>query len=371
LILLFFNNNGVVSAVADTQSSTSTPPPTAGTLTCFVDSSIFDCVQIDPYTVRWNVIGNPYDNGSITGLFSVQYPNGPVYVTAHWNYPLWVSINNIQTNPKGQYGIVGASGVYINNGGSGSVCSHDPGQLCGNYPIGTWNFMQNAFIESNGKARVGFQQVPTPLTTVFWTPQEAYIIVSSVAYGGLPTNTPTIAPTSTRTLTPTRTPTRTRTPTPTRTATPTRTPTRTPTVTPMPNNHGSGNCWQSGPSWPSYVVYYDIDSSIPPSWIPSIEAAAQTWNNVTPSHFTFVRQTGSSNTIRNEVPLNSADIAGTNASPATGPYTSAYTKLNPNKTWDINNSSPSSTAFNVQNVMTLNLDIGSIFMILMLQVVTM
>jgi hypothetical protein len=134
------------------------------------------------------------------------------------------------------------------------------------------------------------------------------------------------------------------------TNTPTLTPTNTPTVTPTPNNHGSGTCWRSGPSWPSYTVYYDIDSSIPPSWIPSIEASAEAWNNVAPSHFTFVRQTGSSNTIRYEVPA--TGLAGTAAWPDVPYYEHAYTKIDPNKPWDTNNSSPSPTAYNVQNVMT-------------------
>ncbi len=152
LLLLSFHNSTVLA-------DTPTPPPTAGTLTCYSDSSVFDCVQIDPYTVRWNVIGNPYDNGNITGQFSVQYPDGPVYVTAHWSYALWVSVNGTQTNPKGQYGIVGSSGVYVNDGGSGTVCSHNLNQLCGNYPLGTWDFLQNAVTDSSSRATVGFNSL--------------------------------------------------------------------------------------------------------------------------------------------------------------------------------------------------------------------
>jgi len=80
----------------------------AGLLTCYSDNpSIFDCVQIDPYTVRWNIIGNPYNAPNITGQFEVQYPNNPVYVTAHWDSPSWVSIYGWQTNPEGRYGIIG------------------------------------------------------------------------------------------------------------------------------------------------------------------------------------------------------------------------------------------------------------------------
>lgn len=156
-----------------------------------------------------------------------------------------------------------------------------------------------------------------------------------------PTNTATFTPTATATFTPSRTP--------------TSTSTSTLTATPTPNSHGSGTCWDSGPSWPDYTVYYDIETTgpraIPSDWIASIEASARTWNDVVPSHFSFIRQNGSSNTIRYEVPLEADKLAGTNASPSTGPYTSAYTKINPNFVWDIFNP-PSGAAYNVRNVMT-------------------
>jgi hypothetical protein len=172
------------------------------------------------------------------------------------------------------------------------------------------------------------------------------------------TNTPTI----TRTPTITSTPTRTRTPTPTRTPTkthtstiiPTNTSTSIPTITPtfVPNNYGSGTCWASGPSWENFVVDYDIDLSVPPSWHSSIEAAAMTWNNVTPSHFTLVRQVGSSNTVRFEVSNNPDVVAVAAPPPSEGFIVFEYIKLNPNKPWNTNNNDPSSTAFNVQNVTT-------------------
>jgi hypothetical protein len=174
------------------------------------------------------------------------------------------------------------------------------------------------------------------------------------------TSAPTVTPTPTLTSTPTETFTPTSTPTDTPTITPTFTVTPSPTNFPQPNNHGSGLCWESGPSWPVFIVYYDIASNIPQTWIPSIEAAVQTWNNVMPSHFIFVRQTGSSNTINYQVPDNPAWPAGTGSSPSTGPYTSAYTAMNPNISWDTNNtpdpnnpdSNGSTTTYNVQNVVT-------------------
>ena len=176
-----------------------------------------------------------------------------------------------------------------------------------------------------------------------------------------PTKTPTIAPTSTRTSTPTRTPTRTRTPTPTKTATPTRTPTRTPTVTPTPNSNGSGSCWSSQESWATYTVYYDIITSpIPPNitaadWVASIEAAAQTWNNVSPSHFSFVRQSGSSNTVRLEKPLDETKIAVAAPPISSGFITVGYTKINPNYLWDVNNTPVSGNPDSNGNTDTYNL----------------
>ena len=67
LLISFHTGN----AVAQTATPTPTSQTNAGALTCFSGTSVFNCVQIDPYTVRWNVVGNPYDNGNITG--SLQF----------------------------------------------------------------------------------------------------------------------------------------------------------------------------------------------------------------------------------------------------------------------------------------------------------
>ncbi len=167
------------------------------------------------------------------------------------------------------------------------------------------------------------------------------------------TKLPSKTPTRTLTLTPSRTSTRTATLTRTPSKTPTPTKTRTPTITPTPNNHGSGTCWASGPSWAGYTVYYDIDlTTVPADWVTSIVSAANTWNYVTPSHFTFVRQIGSNNTVRYEIPIDPDAIAVAAPPPLEGFIVFEYIKLNPNKPWDTNNDSPSSTAFNVQNVTT-------------------
>jgi len=163
------------------------------------------------------------------------------------------------------------------------------------------------------------------------------------------------------------------TPTPTATFTPTSTSTNTPTFTPTntfipatPHNNGSGTCWSSQESWDAYMVYYDILTSPIPGniteadWVASIEAAAQTWTNVTPSNFTFVRQIGASNTVRLEVPNDESKLAASAPAPSSGFITSGYTKINPNYLWDVNNTpipgnpgnNGSTITYNIQNVVT-------------------
>jgi len=136
--------------------------------------------------------------------------------------------------------------------------------------------------------------------------------------------------------------------------------------TPTPNSNGSGTCWSSQESWAVYSVNYDIVTSpIPPNitvadWVASIEAAAQTWNNVAPSHFSFVRQIGNSNTVRYEIPNNQTNLAASAPPPSSGYITSGYTKINPLMSWDVNNTplpnnpgnNGSTTTYNLQNVTT-------------------
>ncbi len=165
-----------------------------------------------------------------------------------------------------------------------------------------------------------------------------------------PTATPTV------TNTPTRTPTSTPTFTPTKTATPTATATFTPTITITPRAYGTGTCWISGPAWPVYNVHYYIDiSDYPPNlteaeWVTAIESAAQTWNDVLPSHFTLIRLPASNNTISYAQPDDPTYLAGTAAGPEPY-YTEADTKINPLKVpFSILNPAPSG-ALNLQSLM--------------------
>lgn len=174
----------------------------------------------------------------------------------------------------------------------------------------------------------------------------------TLTYTFTPSRTPTLTPT--KTLTPTRTPTRTSTPTftPTKTSTPTVTATFTPTITPTPNRDGGGTCWASGASWPDYTAYYSIDlTSIPSSWVTSINNSADTWTNATPSHFSLVNSSGSPNFIAKDTVDKPAEwIAITEIYATT---TTPITKVT--TTFDITddpNFPPTSSTYNIENVMT-------------------
>jgi hypothetical protein len=188
-----------------------------------------------------------------------------------------------------------------------------------------------------------------------------------------PTATLTSTPTNTATFTPTFTPTNTPTPTNTATITPTSTPTFTPTITPTntfvpgtPHSNGSGTCWLSTIPWATYTVYYDIlTSNIPGNiaegdWVASVEGAAQTWNSVVPSNFTFIRQIGSNNSVRWEVPDDATNLASAKGQQLTGFIPDSYIKVNPNYIWDVNNASDPNTpgnngstfSHNIQDVVT-------------------
>jgi len=300
-------------------------------------------------------------NPTLYGPFSIAIDSSYVYFVSSSNgaawgeYIQWSYGTNIVTGNWYHFAFVrnGSDwGFYLNGVSrafttvSQTVMTNTTNVTIGGLLDGSFSF--NGWIDelrvSKGVARWTANFTPPASEYAFATPTPTATFT--------PTLTPTLTPTNTPTFTPTATFTPTNSPTFTPTFTPTNTLTSTPTVTPSPNDHGSGTCWASGPSWPDYTVYYDIDSSIPPSWIPSIEAAAQTWNDVAPSHFNFVRQIGSSNIIRLDVP--DRGIAGTAAWPDVPYYQHAYTVFDPGPviTWDTNNANPSSTDYNVQNTMT-------------------
>jgi hypothetical protein len=145
--------------------------------------------------------------------------------------------------------------------------------------------------------------------------------------------------------------------TPTPTSTPTAIPTQTPTITltstpitPTPRSNGIGTCWDSAESWPVYSVQYRIDSSIPSSWVNSINNAANIWSNVTPSPFSFVN----SSQTPYQISLGNVDEyyvpAFTQKTYIGTTLTDIYTVFNDDRTFDTTNPAPASS-FNVQNTM--------------------
>jgi hypothetical protein len=132
LVVLFSSS---ASFGINSASASANLQATAGRLTCWYEpQSFFDCVQVDPYTVRWNIIGNPSDQGNINGQFDVEYPGGLVYVTAHWDSPAWDSIDGWYTHPTGHFGILDLPSTYINDGGSGTGGSYPTGCIIRSMP---------------------------------------------------------------------------------------------------------------------------------------------------------------------------------------------------------------------------------------------
>lgn len=165
------------------------------------------------------------------------------------------------------------------------------------------------------------------------------------------TVTPSFTPTFTKTSTPSNTPTSTF--TPTKTFTPTATATFTPTITPTPNRSGSGTCWASGASWPNYYANYTIDANtIPTGWQNSIDSAANTWTNVTPSHFVFSNLAGTDNVISKGALADLDQLALTSVyATSTTPITKVVTVFSDTKPFDTGNP-PASGNYSVENVMT-------------------
>lgn len=174
-------------------------------------------------------------------------------------------------------------------------------------------------------------------------------------HGDVPTQTASNTPTTTLTPTVTNTPTKTLTITPTRTFVPG-----------TPHQNGNGACWLSTISWATYTANYDIlTSNIPGNiaeseWVASVEAAAEMWNNVTPSSFTFNRQIGNGNTVRWEVPDDATNLAAAKGQQLTGFISESWIKINPDYIWDVNNTPNSNTpgnngstiSHNIQDVIT-------------------
>jgi hypothetical protein len=336
LLFALFPKNDVALAITDTPTPTPTP-----TITCTTILSGMGCTQVDAYTV---IITKT--NNSVNTSGEVIAPlNTSIYLkligTLHYD-------NNVNYFGRWTPPFYNKMGIYVD-----SVYYTPASYLAKTYSnpnvftrtIGLYNL--ETIITKTTSGNLKFQALASCISSCTYQAMNFL----EVSYGGvaypplvfqlstLPP-TPTATPTSTATLTPTATATFTQTPSETITSTSTLTPTDIPTFTPTstptytlvppstqlpPRSNGSGICWSSRTSWFSSMVYYDIDSSIPPAWIPSIEAAAQTWNNVDPSHLTFARQIGSGNIISYEVPNPSSILADSPYPPSTGYILSSFT----------------------------------------------
>ena len=235
------------------------------------------------------------------------------------------------------------SGSYLVSG-SGSIS-----------PNGTWR-PDIGIVQKNLASCGGCPY--TLYTTIHFSEKDPYAspFTSTPLPSATVTPTYTVTPSATIFLTPTMTM------TPTASLTPF---TALPTNTPPPNSGGSGICWESKSSWAGYTVDYTIDrNTIPTSlgWDSSINSAAQTWNNVTPSHFIFGNTTESNNIIYYEEPSDPFYLAEAGPQHLTSLFyiTEKWMRINPNYSWDTNNipdlsnpdSNGSTTTYNVQNVVT-------------------
>lgn len=315
LTLLFFNNDGVVFAVTNTPTFTSTPTPIAqGTLPSQISGGpgIVTISNLVPGT-QYRII--------ISGIVNF---NSQILGDAQWN-------NNQQ--PYGCFCVYGQV-IYFD----GFQLAAQNGQTVYD-PNHSYIFLWIA----------GSTQLQMYIGDSYYADNSGSLTYQMYFNSFVGTPTPTRTPTRTSTFTPTYTPTRT--PTRTRTPTPTRTPTRTPTATPTPNNNGSGTCWASGASWPTYNVNYTIDStSIPNTWNASINSAANKWTNVTPSHFTFNNSAGTSNIISKGHLNDPTHLALTSVYATPSTITKVVTVFSDTKPFDTA-SPPASGSYSIKNVM--------------------
>ncbi|NJO82976.1 MAG: matrixin family metalloprotease [Blastochloris sp.] len=113
----------------------------------------------------------------------------------------------------------------------------------------------------------------------------------------------------------------------------------------------SGTCWQTGAKWSSNAVTYSIASSIPSSWISSIDNGANAWIAVTPSPFTLSRADLSPNTVSRGTVSDDSWIAVANVFASPTQIDRIDLVFNQNKQFTTALPPPSNT-YLVQNVAT-------------------
>jgi hypothetical protein len=310
--------------------------------------------QFQDLYIHYRRSGTNLSNGaSMNGVTVPVY--FPVRQQSGAKRPLYATVQYRASHPNVRYVIYGCCGGAS---WTWTANSFNPPYIGGGMWQG-WVNIPSSVNYQNTSFTISYSSGAIPLNADWWIEMFIHLSANPVTDPYTPTSTPTVTPTETPTDTPTPTF------TPTHTNTPTFIPTNT-FIPGTPHSNGSGTCWSSQESWATDTVYYDIStSSIPGNiteadWVSSIEAAVHTWTNVTPSNFTFVRQVGSSNTVRFEVPNDESKLAASAPAPSSGFITSGYTKINPNYLWDVNNTpipgnpgnNGSSITYNLQNVVT-------------------
>lgn len=273
----------------------------------------------DPYRWDFDITYTYGDNRTNMGsnfTYKIKFNTGVYYsgVPIWWNmYPI---TNEVMPNRK----------IDIYYSGVSDLASMD-------YPSGTWTVPGQPYPYND--FTVVFSRTTTAPEILVRT-DKWHLTLATYPNVATPTNTPTPTFTPTKTFTPTSMPT-------------------SITYTPVPGtpqNNGSGACWISGASWLVYNdIEYSIDSAtIPESWIPSIQNAALTWTNITPSQFTLSQDQESPRFIDlGPIDKSALYIALTSVYASPNVITNVTTTFDEDDNFDV---PPASNSYHVQNVMT-------------------
>lgn len=352
LLMFFPLDNDKVFAVTDTPTPTitTTPTPTSIPISLSCLNGNIVCEQVSTTHIRLSSpvqVARPTVHFSYNGPFPldvqvvVGFDAGFFTYRAAWGaYPsLFASGSYVY---PGQYPYIG--------GGAARYYYVPAGEYRYDWPESDYLYYSGGWAGGSSGFGVGYMSANGAIIDIYAGTESATPTATVT-----PTATLTLTPTPTATFTPTAT--ATFTPTATATFTPTKTPTSTMTstpITPTPRSNGSGPCWEAaGYSWPSYDAVYKIDTSIPTSWINSIDSAANAWTNVSPSPFTFVNSPNTPN--NNSISLGPVADYGTPAysgqSFQGSTLLQVITIFNNQRTFDVN-IPPADSSFSVQALMT-------------------
>lgn len=179
-----------ITATAPSPTSTALPP---GAITCNGNSAELVCVQVNAYTIRLDVQGNPFN---VSMNYAPIYGSGAgthYYFELFWNNGTWVDPfdGGSAAERHGNYGhYFITDGFLVLNGGGGAPCAN-PGDRCGEFPTGLF---YHDYIYASGDRLIGLVRAG-PDNNFFWTPGGSSLLVSAAPI--LPAPTPTPTPTGT------------------------------------------------------------------------------------------------------------------------------------------------------------------------------